>query len=110
MRFAALGSGSRGNATLVEAGSTRVMIDCGLSLRELEDRCAGLGVEPGSIAALLLTHEHGDHVRGLAAFASRYRIPVWSTPGTWRAAGIDVEHLNIDTVSVSIVEQSLAGI
>lgn len=88
MRFAALGSGSRGNATLIEAGSTRVLVDCGLSLRELTLRLASVDVEPDSIAAVLLTHEHGDHIRGVAAFAGRYGIPVWSTPGTWRAAGI----------------------
>lgn len=91
MRFAALGSGSRGNATLIEAGSTRVLIDCGLSLKVLEARLAALDVEPASIAAVLLTHEHGDHVAGVSAFATRYRAPVWSTPGTWRAAAIRAE-------------------
>lgn len=88
MRFAALGSGSRGNATLIESGSTRILIDCGLSLKALTQRLASLAVEPDSIAAVLLTHEHGDHVGGVAAFAGRYAVPVWSTPGTWRAAGI----------------------
>lgn len=91
MRFAALGSGSRGNATLVESGSTRVLIDCGLSAKALTRRLASLDVEPASIAAVLLTHEHGDHVGGVAAFAGRSGIPVWSTPGTWRAAGIAAE-------------------
>jgi phosphoribosyl 1,2-cyclic phosphodiesterase len=88
MRFAALGSGSRGNATLVEGGSTRVLVDCGLPLRDLEQRLQGLGVEPDSIDAVLITNEHGDHLRGLSAFASRYPVTVWSTPGTWRAGGL----------------------
>jgi len=92
MRFAALGSGSRGNATLVEAGGTRVLVDCGLSLRVLLQRLDAAGVEPDSIAGLLLTHEHGDHVAGAAAFADRYRVPIWSTPGTWRAAAIPGDH------------------
>lgn len=87
MRFATLGSGSRGNATLIEAGSTRVLIDCGLSLRELNERFQALSVDPDSIDGVVLTHEHGDHVRGVQGFCSRYRVPVWSTPGTWRAAG-----------------------
>lgn len=87
MRFATLGSGSRGNATLIESGSCRLLVDNGLSLRELEDRLAQLGVEPDSIEALLLTHEHGDHSRGVAALANRYAVSVWSTPGTWRALG-----------------------
>lgn len=91
MRFAALGSGSRGNATLVESGTTRILVDCGLSAKTLIDRLASLDVEPASIAAVLLSHEHGDHVAGVAGFAGRYDVPVWSTPGTWRAAGIRAE-------------------
>lgn len=87
MRFATLGSGSRGNATLVESGGVRLLVDLGFSLRETQRRLALLGVDPGGVQALLLTHEHGDHGRGVAAFASRYGIPVWTTPGTWRALG-----------------------
>lgn len=87
MRFATLGSGSRGNATLVESGSTRLLIDNGFSLRELERRLAVLGVEPQGIEALLLTHEHTDHAKGVAAFAARYGAAVWTTPGTWKAVG-----------------------
>ncbi len=87
MRFATLGSGSRGNATLIESGSSRLLVDNGFSVRELESRLGVLGVEPDSIEALLLTHEHGDHSRGVAALASRYGITVWTTPGTWRALG-----------------------
>jgi phosphoribosyl 1,2-cyclic phosphodiesterase len=84
LRFATLGSGSRGNATLVECAGVRLLVDCGLPLRELKRRLGVLGVEPEDIAAVLLTHEHGDHVRGLAAFAARCRAEVWATPGTWK--------------------------
>lgn len=87
MRFATLGSGSRGNATLVESAGVRVLVDLGFSLRETERRLAMVGAEPGEVQAVLLTHEHGDHGRGVAAFATRYRVPVWTTPGTWRALG-----------------------
>jgi phosphoribosyl 1,2-cyclic phosphodiesterase len=87
MRFVAVGSGSRGNATLVEAGDTRLLIDCGFSLREIESRLAHVGVEPDSLAGIVVTHEHGDHVAGVARLARRYRLAVWATPGTWRAAG-----------------------
>ncbi len=85
MRFASLGSGSRGNATLVQAEGTCLLVDCGFSLREFEARCRALGVEPASIDALLVTHEHGDHLRGVGALARRYRLPVWMTHGTFRA-------------------------
>jgi phosphoribosyl 1,2-cyclic phosphodiesterase len=82
MRFASLGSGSRGNATLVEFQTTLVMIDCGFSCRETERRMAQLGRHPSEISALLLTHEHGDHVRGVAPLARKYGFPVWLTRGT----------------------------
>jgi phosphoribosyl 1,2-cyclic phosphodiesterase len=87
VRFATLGSGSRGNATLIESGSTRLLVDNGFGVRELESRLGVLGVEPDSIEALLLTHEHGDHSRGVVALANRYGVSVWTTPGTWRALG-----------------------
>jgi phosphoribosyl 1,2-cyclic phosphodiesterase len=71
----------------VESDGVRLLVDLGFSLRETERRFALLGVDPGGVQALLLTHEHGDHGRGVAAFATRYGVPVWTTPGTWRALG-----------------------
>lgn len=82
MRFASLGSGSRGNATLVECGATLVMIDCGFSCRETERRLGRLGRTPDQLSALLVTHEHGDHVRGVPLLARKYGLPVWLTRGT----------------------------
>lgn len=87
MRLAILGSGSRGNATLIETGGARVLVDCGFGAQETARRLATLGVEPQSLDAILLTHEHLDHVRGVGALARRHRIPVWSTAGTWRGSG-----------------------
>ncbi|MDH3979839.1 MAG: MBL fold metallo-hydrolase [Gammaproteobacteria bacterium] len=84
MQFASLGSGSRGNGTLVESGNTLVMLDCGFSCRETERRMARLGRSPDQLDALLVTHEHGDHVRGIAPLARKYRLPVWLTRGTWQ--------------------------
>ncbi|MGB5650334.1 MAG: MBL fold metallo-hydrolase [Sedimenticolaceae bacterium] len=85
-RFASLGSGSRGNATLIEADGVRVLVDCGFAARELVVRCEGLGFDPGTLSAILVTHEHGDHMRGVGPLARRFGIPVWMTHGTWRAA------------------------
>jgi phosphoribosyl 1,2-cyclic phosphodiesterase len=82
MQFASLGSGSRGNATLIEAGSTLVMVDCGFSCRETERRMARLDRSPEQLSAVLVTHEHGDHIRGVAVLARKYRLPVWLTRGT----------------------------
>src|SRR5512142_1123971 len=82
MRFASLGSGSEGNGLVVEAGRTRILIDCGFGVRDTTLRLARLGVEPESVAAIVVTHEHNDHVGGVPAFAARYRIAVWATFGT----------------------------
>ena len=82
MRFASLGSGSKGNATLVGAGDTLVMIDCGFSLRETIRRLACRGVEPQQVDAILVTHEHSDHSSGVAALSRKYQIPVYLTHGT----------------------------
>lgn len=100
MRFASLGSGSRGNATLIEAGQTCVMIDCGFSIKETEKRLARLGKQPGQINAILVTHEHSDHIQGVARVARKHSIPVWLTPGTWRTGKLEnVEPAFIDSHS-----------
>lgn len=87
IRFASLGSGSKGNALLVECGSTRVLVDCGFGPRELAARLARLGVEPESVAAVLVTHEHADHVGGVARCAARFGWTVHASHGTVAAAG-----------------------
>jgi len=82
MRFASLGSGSEGNALVVEAGGSAVMIDCGFGVRDTVSRLARHGLAPEAIDAILVTHEHNDHASGVAAFAARYDIAVWATFGT----------------------------
>lgn len=82
MRFASLGSGSKGNATLVRAGDTLLMIDCGFSLRETTRRLARLDVQPEQLDAILVTHEHSDHCSGVAALSRKFEIPVYLTHGT----------------------------
>jgi phosphoribosyl 1,2-cyclic phosphodiesterase len=82
VRFACLGSGSEGNALLVEVGGTRILIDCGFGIRDTIARLARLAVEPESITAILVTHEHSDHIGGVAAFATKFGTAVWLTFGT----------------------------
>jgi len=82
MRVCVLGSGSAGNAVVVESAGTRLLLDAGFSCRELERRMRSVAIEPKSISAVVLTHEHEDHVRGAARFAGRHDIPVWATDGT----------------------------
>lgn len=82
MKVTVLGSGSAGNATLVEAGSTRVLVDAGFSGRDLERRMREVDVDPASLAGIVITHEHGDHTRGMGVLARRHGIPLFLTPVT----------------------------
>ncbi|RDB42954.1 MBL fold metallo-hydrolase [Halomonas sp. DQ26W] len=83
LRFASLGSGSKGNATLVSDGEAWVLVDCGFSLRDTERRLARLDIHPRQLDAVLVTHEHGDHLRGVGPLARRHGVPVYLTPGVW---------------------------
>jgi metal-dependent hydrolase (beta-lactamase superfamily II) len=73
MKVWVLGSGSRGNATVIDNGSTRVLVDAGFSSRELKHRFAVAGIHPESIEAVIVTHEHGDHASGAAIAARRWK-------------------------------------
>lgn len=85
LRFASLGSGSKGNGALIESGKTRILLDCGFSLGEAELRLHRLGCPPQSLTAILVTHEHGDHASGVGRLSRRYNLPVWLTVGTCHA-------------------------
>ncbi len=80
-----LASGSKGNATVIAAGSTRILVDAGMSCRELMKRMAQVGEDPEALDAILITHEHLDHVAGLSVLARRLKVPVFFTESTHRA-------------------------
>ena len=82
MRFASLGSGSAGNALIVEVKQTRLMLDCGFGMKETQSRLARLNLTPDDISGIVITHEHDDHAGGAFKFAAKYNIPVWLTYGT----------------------------
>jgi phosphoribosyl 1,2-cyclic phosphodiesterase len=82
MRFSSLGSGSEGNALLVAVGRTQILMDCGFGLQDTLSRLARLGVSPGQLSGIVVTHEHGDHISGVARLARKYKLPVWLTHGT----------------------------
>lgn len=108
MRFASLGSGSRGNATLIEGGGVRVLVDCGFAVRELQRRLAELELTIADLDAVLVTHEHGDHIAGVGPLARRSGLPVWLSRGTLRGArDVDlpeIVHLRAD------VQASIGGL
>jgi phosphoribosyl 1,2-cyclic phosphodiesterase len=84
VRFASLGSGSSGNALVVEAGETRLMLDCGFGLRACELRLERLELSADLLTAIVVTHEHSDHMQGVARLASKYALPVYLTYGAFR--------------------------
>lgn len=99
MRFASLGSGSEGNSFLVEAGCgagsgrtsvTRLLLDCGFGLKETERRLARLGCEPDDLSAVLVTHEHTDHIGSAYGFCARHGIPLYMSHGTHQAIAASI--------------------
>lgn len=87
LRFASLGSGSSGNATIIAYEQQALLIDCGFSVKETERRLQALDFDPNQLAGILLTHEHGDHAKGVKALARKYAIPVFMSKGTAIAGG-----------------------
>lgn len=98
MRFAMLGSGSKGNATLVVANGTRVLVDCGFAVKEMQARAAKLDFDLACLDGILVTHEHSDHLGGVARLARAYNLPVYLTRGThavWRDREVaDIRFIN----------------
>jgi len=97
MKFASLGSGSEGNALLVAVGRTLVLMDCGFGLQDTLARLARLNVPAEQLSGIVVTHEHGDHINGVARLAHKFNLPVWLTHGTLRSqpktfAGIHTLH------------------
>ncbi|MBX2808590.1 MAG: MBL fold metallo-hydrolase [Cellvibrionaceae bacterium] len=96
MEFASLGSGSKGNGTLIRNGDELLLVDCGFTVKETEKRLQRLGVAPGDLDALIVTHEHGDHINGVGPLARKYAMPVYMTTGTWRSRDLGrIPHLHL---------------
>lgn len=93
MMLASLGSGSKGNATLIRSDHTCVLIDCGYSLLQFQKRLLNLNISADEIHAILVTHEHSDHGSGIAKLAKKFSIPVWTTVGTACALSLNEYHV-----------------
>ena len=90
MGFASLGSGSRGNGTLVALAEQVFLVDCGFTLKQVEQRLARLGLSAGDLHGIFVTHEHADHIGGVTALAHKYSLPVYGSYGTLKAASTGV--------------------
>jgi phosphoribosyl 1,2-cyclic phosphodiesterase len=85
--FAALGSGSRGNCYYIHYNGTRILLDAGLSARQTVKRLAELGIDAGSLTAIVITHEHSDHAAGLPVLSRQFQLPIWMNAKTKAALG-----------------------
>ncbi|HAF45901.1 MAG: MBL fold metallo-hydrolase [Sideroxydans sp. GWF2_59_14] len=102
MRFALLGSGSEGNALVVQSGNSTVLLDCGFSLSETVARLARFNLVPEHLSGIVVTHEHGDHISGVAKLARKFSIPVWLTHGTLRAQSAAFTGLQFNEINTHI--------
>lgn len=101
MKVKVLASGSKGNATLVEANQTKILVDCGLTYRTLVQKLESVDADVHEIGAVFITHEHSDHIKGLKTFINKHKIPIFLSEGSYNAVvnekgiGIDYEHFHI---------------
>ena len=100
MKIQILGSGSKGNSILFDDGNSRVLVDVGFSCRNLTERLAKIGVEPDSIDAIVVTHEHSDHVRGLHLWVKKHGTKVFATRGTMEAVE-EISEKSVEFVEIA---------
>ena len=101
MKFASLGSGSKGNATIIDTENGCLMIDCGFSIKETARRLERVGKSPQDISAILVTHEHSDHWKGVLPFGSKFSIDIYATAGCYRAVNVSPESSKLFNVICS---------
>lgn len=90
VRFCPLVSGSSGNSTYISNGNTHILIDAGISCKQLVEHIKQLNIDPSEINGIFITHEHIDHIKGAGVLSRKYNIPIYATPGTWKGIGTTI--------------------
>lgn len=97
-KFCSLYSGSSGNSSLIQTNTTKILVDVGESAKKIANALISLNIEPNQIDAILITHEHSDHTKGLATFSKKYNIPVYANIETWNAMPTQKEKILTDNI------------
>ena len=93
-KFCSLYSGSSGNCSLIQSDNTKILIDAGESCKKICDALCSINIKPNEINAILVTHEHSDHIKGISTLSNKYNIPVFANRETWNAMQVEKVKLN----------------
>ncbi|MFU0791134.1 MBL fold metallo-hydrolase [Virgibacillus proomii] len=96
LRFSVLASGSTGNAFYIETEQERLLVDAGLSGKQLDRLFQEIKIDPSNLSSILVTHEHSDHIKGLGVFARKYKLPIYANAKTWQAMEKSIGNLSVD--------------
>src|SRR5690625_1723477 len=96
MRFSVLASGSSGNAFYLETDEVKLLVDVGLSGKQMDRLFNEVNVDPNELTGILVTHEHSDHIKGLGVLARKYNLPIYANEKTWEKMNKNIGEISID--------------
>ncbi len=108
VKVCSVASGSNGNCTHIGFGSTNILVDCGLSGKNTQERLELIGVDPKKIGAILVTHEHSDHTNGVGILSRRFNIPIFATEGTWKSMDCKIGKISSNNTNIIKEQESFS--
>ena len=104
--FCSLYSGSSGNCLFIQTSNTKILIDAGESSKKISNALSSINIDPNNIDAILITHEHSDHVKGLGTFSKKYNIPVYANSKTWDAMSKQSSKISDKNIKKFTIEEN----